>query len=166
MSDLSTSSAITISFATPEDVPAIVQLIHALADYEKLTHEVTGNAVDLTEHLFGDHAHIETLIARVDDVAVGFALFFHNYSTFLMKPGIYLEDLFVVPEYRGRGSGKLLLQRLGQLALERDCGRLEWNVLDWNQPAIDFYERMGAEIKPEWQLCRVTGRALTELASR
>ena len=166
MSDLSTSSAITISFATPADVPAIVRLIHALADYEKLAHEVTGNVADLTEHLFGDRAHIETLIARVDDVAVGFALFFHNYSTFLMKPGIYLEDLFVVPEYRGRGIGKLLLQRLGQLALERDCGRLEWNVLDWNQPAIDFYERMGAEIKPEWQLCRVTGRALTELASR
>ncbi|MEL6397792.1 MAG: GNAT family N-acetyltransferase [Cyanobacteria bacterium J06607_6] len=165
MSDLSTSSAITIGFATPEDVPAIVRLIHALADYEKLAHEVTGNAADLTQHLFGDHAHIETLIARVDDIPVGFALFFHNYSTFLMKPGIYLEDLFVAPEYRGRGIGKLLLQRLGQLALERDCGRLEWNVLDWNQPAIDFYERMGAEIKPEWQLCRVTGSALTELAS-
>ena len=164
MSDFSTPSAITISFATPEDVPAIVQLIHALADYEKLAHEVTGNAAELNEHLFGDRAHIETLIARVDDVPVGFALFFHNYSTFLMKPGIYLEDLFVAPEYRGQGIGKLLLQRLGKLALERDCGRLEWNVLDWNQPAIDFYARMGAEIKPEWQLCRVTGSALTELA--
>lgn len=158
-------SAITITAAQPADVPAIYDLIQALAEYEKLAHEVTGSAKDLAAHLFGDRPYAEALIARVHDTPVGFALFFHNYSTFLMKPGIYLEDLFVLPNYRGRSIGKALLQHLGQLALARDCGRLEWNVLDWNSPAIAFYERMGAEIKPEWQLCRVTGDALQHLAS-
>lgn len=162
MSDL--LSSVTIHAATPADVPAIFALIQALAEYEKLSHEVTGNPDDLHQHLFGDRPYAEAILARVDEVPVGFALFFHNYSTFLLKPGIYLEDLFVLPTYRGRGIGKSLLQHLGQLAQQRGCGRLEWNVLDWNAPAIAFYERMGAEIKPEWQLCRVTGTALEQLA--
>lgn len=159
-----TSGAIALHPATPADVPAIYDLIHALAEYEKLAHEVIGSTADLEAHLFGDRAYAEAILARVNEQPVGFALFFHNYSTFLMKPGIHLEDLFVLPDYRGYGIGKALLQYLGQLAVERGCGRLEWNVLDWNAPAIAFYERMGAEIKPEWQLCRVTGAALTQLA--
>ena len=157
--------AVTIAAAQPADVPAIYDLIHALADYEKLSHEVTGSADDLQQHLFGDRPYAEALIARVNDTPVGFALFFHNYSTFLMQPGIYLEDLFVLPDYRGQGIGKALLQQVGQLAVERGCGRLDWNVLDWNSPAIAFYQRMGAEIKPEWQLCRVTGDALRRMAN-
>jgi GNAT superfamily N-acetyltransferase len=162
---MSNSSPVTVSSATPEDVPVIFDLINALAEYEKLAHEVTGTSEDLAQHLFGDLPFAEAILARVDDQAVGFALFVHNYSTFLMKPGIYLEDLFVLPEYRGQGIGKLLLRSLGQLAVERGCGRLDWMVLDWNQPAIAFYERMGAQFKPEWQLCRVTGDALLALAS-
>ncbi|MEM6835771.1 MAG: GNAT family N-acetyltransferase [Cyanobacteria bacterium P01_C01_bin.120] len=157
-------SSLVIKSAQPTDVEAIHRLILALAEYEKLAHEVTGSIDDLTAHLFGDRPYAEALVARVDDAAVGFALFFHNYSTFLMKPGIYLEDLFVLPDHRGQGIGKALLQYLGKLAVDRGCGRLEWNVLDWNSPAIAFYERMGAEIKPEWQLCRVAGEALQDLA--
>lgn len=164
MPDSMPLSTLTITPAQPADVSAIYDLISALAEYEQLAHEVTGNQADLAAHLFSDRPYAEALIARVNDTPVGFALFFHNYSTFLMKPGIYLEDLFVLPDYRGRGIGKALLQQLGQLAIERHCGRLEWNVLDWNSPAIAFYERMGAEIKPEWQLCRVTGAALKQLA--
>ncbi|MGF1459163.1 MAG: GNAT family N-acetyltransferase [Leptolyngbyaceae cyanobacterium] len=164
MSDVMNPHSITITSAQPGDVPAIYALINALAEYEKLAHEVTGQLSDLEQHLFGDRPYAEALIARVDEQAVGFALFFHNYSTFLMQPGIYLEDLFVLPEHRGQGIGKALLRHLAQLAVARDCGRLDWNVLDWNRPAIAFYERMGAEIKPEWQLCRVTGAALTQLA--
>ncbi len=155
---------LTIVSAQPDDVPAICQLIHALADYEKLSHEVTGQVENLEQHLFGDRPYAEALLARSNNKPVGFALFFHNYSTFLMQPGIYLEDLFVLPDYRGQGIGKALLQSVGQLAVDRGCGRLEWNVLDWNSPAISFYKRMGAEIKPEWQLCRVTGPALQTLA--
>lgn len=158
-------SAFTLRAATPDDVPAIAQLIRALADYEKLSHEVTGSEADLARHLFGDRPYVECILALVDETPVGFALFFHNYSTFLMKPGIYLEDLFVLPAYRGQGIGQRLLRHLAQLAIERDCGRLEWNVLDWNSPAIAFYQRMGAELKPEWELCRVTGDALTSLAA-
>lgn len=163
MPDSTPLSTLTVGPAQPNDVPAIGQLIQALADYEKLAHEVTGQVENLTQHLFGDRPYAEALLARVDDQPVGFALFFHNYSTFLMQPGLYLEDLFVLPDYRGQGIGKVLLQAVGQVAVERGCGRLEWNVLDWNSPAIAFYERMGAEIKPEWQLCRVTGEALEKL---
>jgi len=164
MPDAMSASAVTIAAAQPADVAAIYDLIHALADYEKLAHEVTGSAADLQQHLFGDRPYAEALIARVNDQPVGFALFFHNYSTFLMQPGIYLEDLFVLPDYRGQGIGKALLRSVGQVAVERGCGRLDWNVLDWNSPAIAFYQRMGAEIKPEWQLCRVTGAALQQMA--
>ncbi|MGG6240005.1 N-acetyltransferase family protein [Nodosilinea sp. AN01ver1] len=153
-------SVADIRLATPADIPALVALIKALADYEKLAHEVTGRPEDLELALFGDRPYAEALLAWVDDQPVGMALFFHNFSTFLMKPGIYLEDLFVQPEYRGQGIGKALLIYLGNLALARGCGRLEWSVLDWNAPAIAFYQSMGAEIKPEWQTCRVTGAAL------
>jgi GNAT superfamily N-acetyltransferase len=155
-----------ITAATPADVPVLFELVQALAEYEKLSHEVTGTPAALAENLFGSRPYAEALVARVDGKAAGFALFFHNFSTFLMQPGLYLEDLFVLPDYRGLGIGKSLLQRLGQLAVERNCGRLEWMVLDWNDPAIQFYERMGATIKTEWQLCRVTGDALDTLASQ
>jgi GNAT superfamily N-acetyltransferase len=146
--------------ATAADIPALVVLIKALAEYEKLAHEVTGNPEDLERALFGDRPYAEAVLAWVDDTPVGMALFFHNFSTFLMQPGIYLEDIFVQPDYRGQGIGKALLIHVGKLALERGCGRFEWSVLDWNTPAIEFYQRMGAEIKPEWQTCRVAGAAL------
>ena len=165
MKDFQNSATVNITPATPDDVPALFQLVMALAEYEKLSHEVTGTPESLTQHLFGDRPYAEALVARINNKPVGFALFFHNYSTFLMQPGIYLEDLFVLPDYRSQGVGKLLLQALGKLAVERGCGRLEWMVLDWNEPAIAFYERMGAQIKLEWQLCRVTGDALQHLAS-
>ena len=158
------SSNFTISQAIPADIPDLCRLIHALADYEKLAHEVTGTPEELEQSLFGDRPYAEALLIRDGGTAIGFALFFHNFSTFLMKPGIHLEDLFVLPDYRGLGIGKQLLKYLGQIAVERGCGRLEWMVLDWNASAIAFYERMGAELKPEWQLCRVTGDALQQLA--
>ncbi|MCY7283758.1 MAG: GNAT family N-acetyltransferase [Cyanobacteria bacterium CAN_BIN43] len=154
---------IEIRPAKSEDVETIFQLIHALADYEKLSHEVTGTAALLHEHLFGAHPCIEALLADHQGQPIGFALFFTNYSTFLTKPGIYLEDLFVMPEYRGKGIGKALLGALARLALERDCGRLEWSVLDWNEPAIAFYQRIGATVLPEWRICRVTGAAIAPL---
>jgi len=156
---------IEIRPAKSEDVETIFQLIHALADYEKLSHEVTGTAALLHEHLFGAHPCIEALLADHQGQPIGFALFFTNYSTFLTKPGIYLEDLFVMPEYRGKGIGKALLGALARLALERDCGRLEWSVLDWNEPAIAFYQRIGATVLPEWRICRVTGAAIAQLGN-
>jgi len=165
MTDLSDTASITLTPATREDIPALVHLVSALAEYEKLSHEVTGTPADLERSLFGDRPYAEAILARVDGQPVGFALFFHNFSTFLMKPGIYLEDLFVLPDYRGQGIGKQLLHYLGHLAIQRGCGRLEWMVLDWNDSAIGFYERMGAQVKPEWQLCRVTGEALASLAA-
>ncbi|MEO1094851.1 MAG: GNAT family N-acetyltransferase [Cyanobacteria bacterium J06638_28] len=164
MSPSDQSSTLTISPATPEDVPALFDLVMALADYEKLTHEVTGSAEAMARHLFGDRPYAEAIVARVDSKPVGFALFFHNFSTFLMKPGIYLEDLFVLPTHRGQGIGKALLQALAKMAVERDCGRFEWSVLNWNEPAIAFYKKMGAQLRTEWELCRVTGEALQELA--
>jgi GNAT superfamily N-acetyltransferase len=154
----------TIRFAQPKDVPVIFQLIQALADYERLAHEVTGNEAELTEHLFGDRPLAEVLLAEYGDKPIGFALFFHNYSTFLTKPGIYLEDLFVLPDYRSQGIGKALLSRLAAIALQRNCGRLEWSVLDWNEPAIGFYQRIGATVLPDWRICRVTGEAIAALS--
>ncbi|PSN19211.1 GNAT family N-acetyltransferase [filamentous cyanobacterium CCP5] len=159
------SSQLTIRPAVPADARTIFDLICALADYEKLRHEMVGSVENLQAHLFGDRPFAEALLAEVDAQAAGFALFFHNYSTFLMQPGIYLEDLFVLPDYRRQGIGRALLIHLGKLALERGCGRFEWNVLDWNSPAIAFYKEMGAEIKPEWQLCRVGGEALQAFES-
>jgi GNAT superfamily N-acetyltransferase len=156
----------TIRSAQPEDVSTLFHLITALADYEKLTHQVTGNAELLRSHLFGTHPCIEAIVADYEGEAIGFALFFTNYSTFLTKPGLYLEDLFVLPAYRGSGIGKALLSHLAQLAQARDCGRLEWSVLDWNEPAIGFYQRIGATVMPDWRICRVTGEAIAQLAAR
>lgn len=152
--------------ANLDDVPAIVGLIRGLAEYERLSHEVVLDEAALGSHLFGERRYAEVILAE-DDASraiVGFALFFHNYSTFLGKPGIYLEDLFVRPEHRGAGHGKALLSRLARLAVERDCGRLEWSVLDWNEPSIAFYRSLGAVAMDEWTGYRVTGEALTSLA--
>ena len=143
--------------AVPEDVAIIFDLIRALAEYEKLTHLVTGNVRSLHEHLFGDRPYAEAILAEWEGKPAGFALFFPNYSTFLTQPGIYLEDLFVLPQYRRRGIGKALLTYVAQLAVERKAGRLEWSVLDWNEPAIAFYKQMGATILQEWKICRITG---------
>jgi GNAT superfamily N-acetyltransferase len=156
---------IEIRPAQSEDIDTIFQLIQALAEYEKLSHQVTGTVALLHEHLFGAHPCIEALLADHQGKSIGFALFFTNYSTFLTKPGIYLEDLFVMPEYRSKGIGKAILAALARLAVERNCGRLEWSVLDWNEPAIAFYERMGATILPEWRTCRVTGEAIAQLGN-
>ncbi len=150
--------------ATPADSQTLFSLIQALAEYEKLSHTVTGNPAALEAHLFGNRPYAEAILAELSGKVVGFALFFHNYSTFLTQPGIYLEDLFVLPEYRTQGIGKALLIHVAQLAISRGCGRLEWSVLTWNQPAIAFYQRMGAAILPDWQICRVMGEALTDLA--
>ena len=145
------------------DVPVIAELIRGLARFEKLEHEVTMTEEMLAANLFGPHHYAETLIAEDEGVAVGFALFFHNFSTFLARPGIYLEDLFVIPEQRGRGVGRELLRELARLAVERECGRLEWAVLDWNRDAIAFYERLGARPNSDWTIYRLTGEALSSL---
>ena len=158
--------AALVRSATASDVPVLFDLIVALAEYEKLSHAVTGSPASLEEHLFGKQTYAEAILAELEGQAVGFALFFHNYSTFLTKPGIYLEDIFVLPQYRGQGIGKALLSYIAKLAVERGCGRLEWSVLDWNSPAIAFYQRMGASILEEWRICRVTGASLTELAQK
>jgi GNAT superfamily N-acetyltransferase len=161
---MSLSPDLTLTPATPGDVPVVFDLIKALAAYEKLSHEVTGTTQQLEQALFGDRTYAEAILARWQGHPVGFALFFHNFSTFLAQPGLYLEDLFVLPDYRGKGIGKALLCHLADLAVERGCGRLEWSVLDWNQPAIDFYQHMGATVLPDWRVCRVAGDGLTHLA--
>ena len=154
-----------IAPATIDDVPTILRLIKGLADYEKLSHEVVADEAALRRTLFSERPVAEALLAWVDAEAVGFALFFHNYSTFLARPGIYLEDLFVLPEQRGRGIGRTLLTRLAQIAVERGCGRLEWSVLDWNEPAIRFYKSLGAQPMDEWTIFRVTGDRLRRLGA-
>jgi GNAT superfamily N-acetyltransferase len=150
--------------ATPADIPTILRFIRSLAEYEKLLDAVVADEVKLRATLFGERPYAEVLIATWNGAPAGFALFFHNYSTFLAKPGIYLEDLFVDPELRGNGIGKALLMHLAKVAVERDCGRLEWSVLDWNEPAIGFYRRLGAQPMDEWTIFRLTGDALTQLA--
>jgi GNAT superfamily N-acetyltransferase len=152
--------------ATRADLPLIAQFIRDLAEYEKLAHEVRFDDVVLGERLFGARPYAEVLIGEIDGMPQGFALFFHNFSTFEGKPGIYLEDLFVRPEARGSGLGKALLQRLAQLAVERDCARLEWWVLDWNEPSIGFYKSLGAKPMDEWTVFRVDGDALAGLAGQ
>jgi GNAT superfamily N-acetyltransferase len=151
--------------ATAADLPGILQLIRALADYEKLSHQVVVDEARLHEHLFGSRPYAEVLLAEEGAQLVGYALFFHTYSTFLGQPSLYLEDLFVLPSHRGRGLGKALLARLARLAVERHCGRFEWMVLDWNTPALQFYESLGAALAPEWKLCRMTGDALQRFAA-
>jgi GNAT superfamily N-acetyltransferase len=151
--------------ATSADVPAIIHLIRALSDYEKLSDQVVVTEAQLREHLFGARPYAEVLLAEEAGRVVGYALYFHSYSTFLGRPSLYLEDLFVLPEQRGKGHGKALLARLARIAVERDCGRFEWMVLDWNTPAIQFYESLGAALAPEWKLCRMTGEALQRFAA-
>jgi GNAT superfamily N-acetyltransferase len=155
---------VSIRPATRNDVPVIAELIRGLARFEKLEHEVVMTEDMLTASLFGQRPYAEVLLADDEDQPVGFALFFHNFSTFLGRPGIYLEDLFVVPEHRGKGIGQLLLATLARLAVERGCGRLEWAVLDWNQEAIRFYERLGARPNSDWTIYRLTGESLSALA--
>jgi GNAT superfamily N-acetyltransferase len=155
---------ITIRPATRADLPLIAALIRELADYEKLAHEVRFDEAVLGERLFGARQYAEVVIGEVDGEAQGFALFFHNFSTFEGKPGVYLEDLYVRPAARGCGLGKALLRHLAALAVERDCARLEWWVLDWNAPAIGFYEKLGARPMDEWTVMRVDGAALAALA--
>ncbi len=157
---------VKIRFGELADVPVIAELIRALARYERLEHEVTMTEEKLTDALFGDRHYAETLIAEDDGKPLGFALFFHNFSTFLAQPGIYLEDLFVVPEARSRGIGRALLERLAGIAVDRGCGRLEWSVLDWNKDAIGFYERLGARPNSEWTVYRLTGEPLRALAGQ
>ncbi len=156
---------IDVREATADDVPLILSLIRELAEYEKLSHEVVATVEGLRESLFGERRYAEVLVAEQGGAPAGFALFFHNFSTFLGKPGIYLEDLYVKPEFRGAGIGKKLLARLAGLAKERDCGRLEWWVLDWNEPSIGFYKKLGAVPMDDWTVYRVSGPALEDLAS-
>ena len=160
------SKSVKIKSALESDVPAILHFITQLAIYEKLEHEVVATEELLKKTLFGEQRHAEVLFLEEDGIKAGFALFFHSYSTFLALPGIYLEDLFVLPEYRGKGYGKKLLSHLAKLAVERGCGRLEWSVLDWNQPAIDFYLSLGSKPMNEWTVHRVTGEALQGLAAK
>jgi GNAT superfamily N-acetyltransferase len=150
----------TLRAAEPRDVPAIVGLIGELAEFEHLTHLLQVTPETLHPHLFGPKPAAEARVAEVNGEVVAFALFFTNFSTFLARPGLYLEDLYVKPEHRGRGLGRALLEHLGALAVERDYGRFEWSVLDWNEHAIRFYKGMGATVMPEWRICRVTGEAL------
>jgi GNAT superfamily N-acetyltransferase len=162
---MSQATPVEISPARESDIALILALIHELAEYEKLQHQVVATEATLRQALFGPRPGAESLIARIGGEPVGFALYFHNFSTFLGKPGLYLEDLFVRPAFRGRAVGKLLLVRLARLAIERGCGRFEWAVLDWNQPARHFYESLGAEANSAWVSYRIAGEALERLAS-
>lgn len=156
--------AITLRAATRADIPQILAFIRGLAEYEKLAHEAVATHALLEAHLFGEHPSAEVVIAEADGVPAGFALFFRSFSTFLGKPGLYLEDLFVLPDYRGLGIGKRLMMHLAQLAVTRGYGRFEWSVLDWNEPAIRFYRSLGAVGLDEWTVQRVSGEALMALA--
>jgi GNAT superfamily N-acetyltransferase len=158
-------SDIRIATACEQDVPDILRLIKGLADYEQLTDQLVATEDDLHAALFGARPLVEALLAFDADEAIGFALFFQNFSTFLGRPGLYLEDLFVVPDRRGRGVGRRLLTHLARIAVERKCGRMEWSVLDWNEPAIGFYQRLGASVLQDWRICRLTGDALVRAAA-
>jgi GNAT superfamily N-acetyltransferase len=155
---------ITIRPATRADIPQILAFIRDLAEYEKLAHEAVATPAQLDAHLFGERPYAEVIIAEVDAQPAGFALFFHNFSTFTGQPGIYLEDLFVRPQYRGLGVGKRLIVQVAKLAVQRNCTRFEWSVLDWNEPAINFYRGLGAKPMDEWTVQRVSGEALSALA--
>ncbi len=156
---------IAVRAAVAGDVALILAFIRELAEYEQLSNEMVADETGLAAQLFGERPRAEVLIAEIDGAAAGFALFFHNFSTFVGKPGLYLEDLFVRPTFRGLGLGKRLMLRLAQIAIERDCGRFEWSVLDWNQPAIDFYRSLGAVGMDAWTMQRVSGDALQTLAA-
>jgi GNAT superfamily N-acetyltransferase len=158
------AGSVLVRSAVRADVALIVGWIRGLAEYEKLSHEVEAETSLLAEHLFGERRFCEAFIAEIDAEPVGYCLFFHSYSTFLTRPGIYLEDLFVVPERRGSGAGRALLSRLAELTVERGCARLEWAVLDWNEPAIGFYRGIGAVPADDWTSYRLTGPALKRLA--
>lgn len=158
-----------IRSAIPTDSVSLFALIEALAEYEQLSHQVIGSPTVLEQHLFGPQPYAQALVSVISDElsvdkVVGMALYFYNYSTFRTQPGIYLEDLFVLPEYRGLGMGKALLKTLAGVAVEQGCGRFEWSVLDWNTPSIEFYQHMGAEVLPDWRICRVTGEGLQRLS--
>ncbi|MPW17123.1 GNAT family N-acetyltransferase [Paraburkholderia sp. CNPSo 3157] len=155
----------TIRAATPADVGAMLALMRELAEFEKLTHLFIATEEGVHDALFGARPSAEALVADRDGKIIGYALFFHNYSTFLGRRGLYLEDLYVQPAERGTGLGSTMLRHLAALAVERQCGRFEWSVLDWNQTAIDFYQKMGATVLPDWRIVRVTGDALEQLAS-
>ena len=157
---------ISIRSAEPSDVGTLHALIRALADYEKLAEQVVGTAEELRRELFCERPVIEAVLASDHERPLGFALFFHNYSTFLARRGLYLEDLFVVPDARGRGIGKALIHHCARIAFERGCGRFEWAVLDWNQPAIDFYQSIGATMLADWRIFRLAGKELLRFAQR
>ena len=161
----STSPLVSIRHASADDVALIAQLIRELAEYEKLAHAAVATEAGLREQLFGEHPAAEVLVAEADGEPAGFALFFHSFSTFLGKRGLYLEDLFVRPAFRGLGLGRHLMAALARIATQRDCGRFEWSVLDWNEPAIAFYRRLGAVGLDEWTVQRLEGDALHALAS-
>ena len=152
---------IAVRSATVADVPLVLQFIRELAEYERLSHEVVADEESLTQCLFGERPVAEAVIADYEGAPAGFALYFHTFSTFLGKPGIYLEDVYVSPKLRGNGVGRVLLRYLARLAVERDCGRLEWAVLDWNESAIRFYERLGARAMSDWTVFRLTGDSLS-----
>lgn len=156
---------LSIRPASQSDVALILRFIEKLAEYERLSHEVVATEAALREYLFGARPMAEVILAYWAGEAVGFALYFHNFSTFLARPGIYLEDLFVEPEHRGKGIGKALLVNLARIASERGCGRLEWSVLNWNEPSIQFYRKLGAVAKDDWTIYRLTGDALERLAT-
>ena len=157
------NTEVKFRFAKKSDIPLILNFIRGLAEYEKMSDEVVADEKTLEEWIF-DKQKAEVIFALEGEKAVGFALFFHNFSTFLGRAGIYLEDLFVLPEYRGKGYGKALLKKLAAIAVERGCGRLEWCCLDWNKPSIDFYLSLGAKPLSDWTTYRVTGKTLSELA--
>lgn len=157
------NTEVKFRFAKRSDIPLILNFIRGLAEYEKMSDEVVADEKTLEEWIF-DKQKAEVIFALEGENAVGFALFFHNFSTFLGRAGIYLEDLFVLPEYRGKGYGKALLKKLAAIAVERGCGRLEWCCLDWNKPSIDFYLSLGAQPLSDWTTYRVTGKTLSELA--
>jgi GNAT superfamily N-acetyltransferase len=163
---MTNEAAFTLRAAERRDIDAIVALIRALAEFEKLTHLLEVTADKLALHLFGAKPVVEAVVAERGTRVVAFALFFTNFSTFLAKPGLYLEDLFVDPEQRGRGIGEALLAHLAGLAAERGCGRFEWSVLDWNVDAIRFYERMGATVMPDWRICRIAGDTLAAYGAK
>ncbi len=165
MSESQSTNSLVIRHATEADVPLLFQMIMELAEYEKLTHEVVGTEALLHDAMFGERKVVEGLLVSWNGQPAGYAMFFHNFSTFLCRPGLYIEDIYVRESMRGHGIGKKIMIYLAQVAKERGCGRMEWSVLDWNEPSIQFYKKIGAVLLDEWTTCRVTGIALDQLAN-